>query len=595
MGNVGAAALRLLLWIALVAAGFQIYGASGHDDPHINFWFSHTLLEQGQFVNHNGERVQQTTSVLLVGLTALLYLILPLQLVTAGYLVDVLSALACCVLVTHLARRFCQPLVHWPALLMLASTSFMLWIYGGMGAVLAALVMLLTAWAWTEFVETPTLRPGHYAALAGITLSLMLVRPEMPLLAVAAAAALFLWHCFDSRRQARFLCIFLVTAAGAVLLFLWQKWYFNSWLPLPVLAKQTGTLAAKLQSGTIYVLLFAVVNPMVLLCFLSAPFLLWQSWRQSSVDDSPTRYWYTMALVLLVLIGVYIGFVWTAGGDWMQGGRFFVPVIPLATLLLVMLAVRVLRRPWLVRLLLLPLFPGCLFFTGGMVADQTHGVPVWAQYRLDPAHEHYGIFERYNQEHLRDLAVIDHLEDMLPKLHQQLGRPVRLLSGQAGMVFYTLAKNHYGKIRFYDFRGLVEGTFTQCSYLDDVERNPMGMGWGYEQFFTMLPELKKHCQFDPPDVIYDLDSVLNTIEPIFKRAGYTMLHQEEGFVLSNPVWVIPTNQLFVPNVIFVRNDLLPLLDDHPRRQILYNKIRLVNRAELDWFHRLTGRAGTTSN
>jgi hypothetical protein len=30
---------------------------------------------------------------------------------------------------------------------------------------------------------------------------------------------------------------------------------------------------------------------------------------------------------------------------------------------------------------------------------------------LNPAHEHYSVFEKYNQEHLRDMAVIDQLRD----------------------------------------------------------------------------------------------------------------------------------------------------------------------------------------
>ncbi|HNE27195.1 MAG TPA: hypothetical protein PLH12_08650, partial [Pseudomonadales bacterium] len=49
------------LWLAI---GFFIYGSTGHDDSHINFWNVYTLLTQGELVNYNGERVEQTTSLL---------------------------------------------------------------------------------------------------------------------------------------------------------------------------------------------------------------------------------------------------------------------------------------------------------------------------------------------------------------------------------------------------------------------------------------------------------------------------------------------------------------------------------------------------
>ena len=579
-----------LWWLAALFAGFLVYGASGHDDPHINFWFSHTLLEYGELVNYNGDRVQQTTSLLLVVLVALFSKIFPFDLTTCGYLVDIFSSFACLVLVTRFARRHCPALALWPSLLVLASTSYLLWTFGGMGALLAALVLLLAAGVWAGYVDAPQLQARHYGQLAAVTLALMTVRPEMPLVIVATSAGLFVWHLRDPVRRARFLHIALASAAGAALLFLWQKAYFGSWLPLPVLAKQTGTLAAKLQSGFIYVSIFSVFNPSVLLVMLLAPLLLWFSWREPRTADPASRSWYTLAVVLLALTGVYVGFVLTAGGDWMQGGRFFVPVIPLAALLLVMQAVRALRRPWLARLLLLPLLPWSLYFTKPMVAEETHGVPVWAQYRLNPAHSHYGLFEQYNQEHLRDLAAIDHLHEILPRLHEQLGRPVRLVSGQAGMVFYRLGQQHFGKVHFYDLRGLVEGAFTLCPYLDSMERNPMGMDWSYEQFLPMLPELKQHCDFDPPDVVYDLNSLFSSFEPVFDRHGYAMLHQEEGFVIYNPLEAIPTNNLFVPNVIFVRKDLLPLLGNPPKRMVIYRDIPLVNRAEKDFFQRLTGKA-----
>ncbi|MEZ5538394.1 MAG: hypothetical protein R3E63_00195 [Pseudomonadales bacterium] len=575
-----------LLWIAILYGGFLIYGAAGHDDPHINFWFSHTLLEQGQLVNYNGDRVEQTTSLLIVLLTALFSKILQLDLVTAGYLVDIFSSFACCVVVTKLAQRYCRGLMLWPALLALSSTSLLLWSFGGMGAVLAAVVLLVAAVVWASFANAAQLYTHHYVSLVAITILLVIVRPEMPVIIVVASASLCVWFLRVREQCLRFLQIFSFSLVVSAVLFCWQKLYFDSWLPLPVLAKQTGAFATKLQSGFIYTLIYSVVNPVVALSLLLAPILLCFSWSRIICTEEIVRAQYTQMLVLLALIGVYAGFVLTAGGDWMHAGRFVVPMIPMAAMLLVMMVSRVVRRAWLAHGLLLCVFFASASFTKDIVAKQAHGIPAWVQYRLDDSHKNYGLFERYNQEHLRDLAVIDRLKEILPVLNQKLNRPVNLLSGQAGMVFFRLGEQLYGKVHFYDLRGLVEGAFTRCSYLERVARNPMGIGWSYAEFLSMLLEIKQHCGVDPPDVIYDINNPKESMEPIFARYGYVLVHREEGFILRNTIKTVPVNMLFAPNVIFVRKELLPLLDSPELRVIKYRDMPLVSRAEGRWFTRL---------
>jgi hypothetical protein len=127
--------LAPLSWCLLILAGFLIHGASGHDDPHINFWFSHTLLEYGQLVNYNGDRVEQTTSLLLVLMTALslAWIAIRFDLVTCGYLVDPLAAF-CVRLLAGYSRcwqkRCCPGVTFWPAiLLVMSSVSFTLWTF----------------------------------------------------------------------------------------------------------------------------------------------------------------------------------------------------------------------------------------------------------------------------------------------------------------------------------------------------------------------------------------------------------------------------------------------------------------------------------
>ena len=579
--------LAPLSWCLLILAGFLIHGASGHDDPHINFWFSHTLLEHGQLVNYNGDRVEQTTSLLLVLMTALSGLLLPFDLVTCGYLVDVISAFGCCWLITVLAKRFCPVVSVWPAILMLMSNSFMLWTFGGMGAVLAAFVVLCGAAVWWSYVESPRLGVRQYASLAGVPFALVLVRPEMPLIILACAISLLVLHAHDKKRRIRFLHIFLISLSGFLLLLAWQKFYFSSWLPLPVMAKQAGerSVLSRLDVGFFYLAVSSIFNPVVLLSALTIPVVIWRFFYRKP-EKNADHVWstpvLTLLLVLLIYVGAYCGFAWSSGGDWMQGGRFLVPVIPLSTLLVVIVSALLVRNKAVLHVVFLLLAVSGLFWLPGFVVRGSHGIPVWAQYRLNPADDRYSIFEKYNQEHLRDMAVIGHLRDMIPSLYKQLGRPVRLLSGQAGMVFYTLGKEFYGQVQFSDFRGLVEGGYTTCPLLRNTRRNAMGLDWNYIQLFEMQPALESVCNVQQPDIVYDVNHTFYDVPTVFDQAGYALIHQERGFVLVNKS-ALGANRLLTPNLIFVRKDLLPLLDGRDGITLInYEDVPLKYRAENIW-------------
>ncbi len=571
------------VWGLLVLAGFLAYGSTGHDDPHINFWFAHTLLERGEMVNYNGDRFEQTTSLLLVFLTALFTVFLPFDLVTCGYLVDIACSLACCALLVWVMRRVCPSLLYWPAVLVLGSLSFMVWTFGGMGSVLAACCLLSGVVVWWCYLDAPQLQMRHGFSLAAVTLALVLVRPEMPLIIVAVSVFSLLFHWRDAVKRQRCLHILLACVVGIALLLLWQKLYFSSWLPLPVLAKQSGSFLARLQPGFYYVGIYAVVNPVVAAALLlSLPLLLWLL-RGFVLQRGATLVAGSLWVLLCGALLAYAGFVWTAGGDWMQAGRFMVPVIPLSALLVTFAARLLLRHTLLACVALLLLCGYGLQRHPEFITADAIGTPAWARYRMLPEHSRYSIFEQYNQEHLRDMAVIDHLREMIPVLHRQLGRPVRLLSGQGGMVFYRLAEELPGMIQFSDFRGLVEGSLTLCPLLADTRRTAMGLAWNYPDYFALLPDLQQQCGIVPPDVVYDLNDIFNDREPIFAAAGYALVHQEQGFMLINETR-LPSNSRFVPNIVFVKKELLPLLDYHGEKRIVdYSVMPLHKRWAYEWF------------
>lgn len=570
---------RNFLWPAsiysalLLTAGFLAYGATGHDDAHINFWSAFTLLERGEFLNYNGERVEQTTNLLQDILTAALHLVSRADLVTCGFLVDILAAFGCMLLSTALVQRTHVSMTYWTPTLLCSSSSFMLWSFGGMGATLAAFCLLATIYIWDAWINhsAPDLKLKCLLLLACIALTLE--RPEMPLVAIALAIWMLALHTNNPTKRKRCLQLLVLSLAAAALLLGWQQLYFSSWLPVPALAKQGGSIRDKLQLGYIYIVFNSALNPVMLASLSSLPFYWWrQRNSQTNEKDNSQTLFYLLSGATLA----YLGFIWTAGGDWMQAGRFFVPVLPTATILLVM-AVGNMAWRWAahITLALICSLQALQQYTTTL-PKLSHGIPVWTQFHLADKHQRHSLFEKLNQEHLRDMGVIDHLAQIIPALHTNLNRPIILMSGQAGMVFYYTAQQFDKKVQFRDLRGLVEDSLTRCPATASIKRGSQGIFWGYKEFFSLLPQLQETCGIAPPDLIYDINDMTQKLGKTLEPYGYTLIHSETGFIIENTT-ALPYNRLLSPNMIFIRNELLPLLANQEKTVVDYNKLPLQSR------------------
>ncbi len=552
--------MTITLSAAWLLCGFLVYGSTGHDDSHIHFWNVHTLLQFGTLENYNGDRIQQSSSLLQDLLTAALCLFSPLHPVTNGYWVDIVASFACGLWGARLGRTLAPSLASWVPILMFSSSSFLLWSFGGMGAPLTAFCLLVGMTCWWRWLTAPVIKPSHIAALIASTLALVLVRPEMPLVIAAIAAGLLTLHIRHAVLRARCCWILALTLGAAALLFFWQHTYFGSWLSMPTIAKQGGDLWPQLQRGTRYLHYYGQFSPVIPAALLCSLLLGWSALRRAFVNnscnsDSAAVNNALLTSILLCAAWAYGGFIWTAGGDWMQAGRFLVPIIPLAALLLIATLSRI-PHTWVAHILLAALTCSQLVIHYPVVASVSHGIPVWVQTRIQPEHrERYSIFEQFHQEHVRDMAVIDHLARIIPPLHHALQRPVRMMSGQAGMVFYYTAKAFPGSVQFRDLRGLVESSLTLCPLLRDIPRSPQGLFWGYRDFFQYLPALQQECGIEAPDIIYDLNDMTQKMGKTLEPLGYTLIHKETGFIVTNPTR-LPYNRLLSPNMIFVRSDLL---------------------------------------
>ncbi|HQQ64113.1 MAG TPA: hypothetical protein PLF22_11145 [Pseudomonadales bacterium] len=555
----------------LLAAGFLAYGATGHDDAHINFWSAYTLLEHGQFLNYNGERIEQTTNLLQDILTAILHLVSRMDLVTCGFLVDIMSAFACIMLGIALVRRT-SSMTYWISTMLCSSSSFMLWSFGGMGATLAAFCLLATIYVWDIWIDSTAPNLKLKCLLLSTCLALTLERPEMPLIAIALACWMLALNITNTEKRKRCLQLLALSLSATVLLFGWQQLYFSSWLPVPALAKQGGSLHDKLQLGYIYIVFNSVLNPVVVVSLLLLPCYWWQQHRNPASNKNRR----TLFCLLSGATFIYLGFIWAAGGDWMQAGRFFVPILPTTSLLLVMTLGNLPSR-WATHITLAVLCSlQALQQYITTIPKLSHGIPAWTQFHIADQHQRYSLFEKLNQEHLRDMGVIDHLAQIIPGLHTKLNRPVILMSGQAGMVFYYTAREFGNDVQFRDLRGLVEDSLTRCPVTADIRKGSQGIFWGYREFFALLPQLQAACGIAPPDLIYDINDMTQKLGKTLEPYGYTLIHSETGFLIENST-ALPYNRLLSPNMIFIRNELLPLLDHQEKIIIDYNRLPLQSR------------------
>ena len=72
--------------LAFVVVAFLIYGQSGPDDAYITYWPARALAEHGRIWNYNGVRVEQSSSLSLVVVLAILYRLTPFSMPVVAFL-----------------------------------------------------------------------------------------------------------------------------------------------------------------------------------------------------------------------------------------------------------------------------------------------------------------------------------------------------------------------------------------------------------------------------------------------------------------------------------------------------------------------------
>lgn len=498
-----------LIPLAFLCLAGLLFSVTGRDDVFKTLFAAENFANSGALLNYNGEAIEQSSSLLIVLLLGLLKAMTGIEIGTLSLMVSLGAFVGSVVLAVRIASRIQIPetaraWLPW----LLASLPFGLyWSWSGMETTLSGLCLLWTLLSLLEAMER-----GSWIAFWLSLPFTLLVRPENSLLlgvAVVLAGILVPGQKKWLVKSAFALGI----AIGALLVLRWLL--FGTVFPLPVEAKAEGLSFFRAYKGLGYVYRTCIRHPDFLLLGLAAAVggLNLMLRRRGEGGGKMLVASFAIAGSLFAVL---------SGGDWMESGRFWVPVLPLFLLMALEIPLR--GSWWLAALLTVQLLG-----TAWIAHAHSSGRPMWSV----PKHPtNFSFFERANRFHFRDIATIQALEPIVDSLYLEKKRPISLLSQQAGMVIAHLSESHASKIHFTDLVGLSTTEFHQCSRTKDRGKGFGGLNMDLFYLLDDMEGLQQECGFSKPDLIFDLDNERAEKRNHLRKHGYRIAYEQSGEILN---------------------------------------------------------------
>ena len=520
--------------VAFVALGLVVFGSTGHDDSHITYWAAHALADLGEIVNYNGDRVEQSSSLAQVVLLAIASKLLGVALPTLGPLSSIAFGVLSIFLAAKLARRAVPEggaLVPTTAAWVAAtSPQLVYWAFGGLESTLVAAAAAWVILAMADHLHAPS--PRRLGAAAAAMALHLTARPESPMVlgCLLGAAGAYQWlraprSATSTLRPVLALIVVFVVETASMVGF--RRIYFGSSFPNPVTTKASSLdpvaglryLAAHTFPATLWLFVAIIAAAYLVALRLRSP-------------DGPRL----ETALGCAFATAYLGFIVLIGGDWMMGGRFISHLVPIAAMLLAVAVSRVLaRRPRLavgtLGLVLVSNALGVASLAGGV----SSGRPIWTtrsvrsdlDARLGGTPGRFGWFETTNLVHLRDAPVVVAMEEVVSALRaQDPSLRVVVMSTQAGMVPYYLARSSFGDLRFIDPCSLVTRDFLPCLPKEELVDHPACRMLPYDKYFREAARIDRTCGSERPHVVFGLKK--RNISAVLENAGYVVVYEQHG-------------------------------------------------------------------
>ncbi|MCC6521562.1 MAG: hypothetical protein IT373_02775 [Polyangiaceae bacterium] len=580
----------LLACASATAVAIILMSATGQDDSHITYWAAKVLADHGEIVNHSGDRVEQSSSLLLTLILACAYKLLPFAIPTLGYVAGIVFGWLA---VRRVASCGSDRFSTHPLLAPLAAITSPLLCYW----MLSGMETTLVAWLYVSHaLEVSQILDGRRRVLtlrvALLAFAVAAVRPETAFVCMAADAGLVFVFALRRLRFARRrthmhprwprLVALLAIHLGAVAcVVLFRIVYFHSAFPQPVAAKSGPVTGAVVLGGLKYLWnQLTRVDMVALLCALVFSTLA------AAIALFARRRVTVLPVVVSALVLAHGALVVAVGGDWMAVGRFVALAAPLLSILAIWAIQQVFERCWLRRVAL-----SALVVCNGLgllkvAMKEAPGRPLWIQLQSDSVIQanatgfDFPWVDRANQTHTRDALFAGELADVVRDI-LAYKRPVVIMSGQAGMVMYYVASRYFGRVRFIDRHGLTTRDLMRAQRELGLGVASTGLVVSTDQFLALAASRPEDDLM--PDVIFD---IAPDRRKAAERLGYVCVYEQTGRMsASSPEGPGPrqagprrrasfTVQGGVYQFVAIRREIAKLLGvaDAPPRKLEWNPV-----------------------
>lgn len=534
----------LLCLIALL-----VFGPSGHDDSHITYSAAKFFADGDGIKNINGEAVEQGSSFLHVVMLGLLHALSGISLSTLGPLFSLVLAIVCLPVTYVLAQKLGVRNYALPLWLLSLSTAFTYWSMGGLESTLAALTILYCVFTFKVFLFDRQIIKSLFHLILSIT-AFLLVRPESFFVLIAALLAIAIFSIYEVNRNEvlkKLAYILVCVVIIFTIICMLRLSYFGQIFPQPVYAKADDFSLVKLGFGLAYFLYAGQLSIIIYTLILVIP--LYNFFKKKPINSF-------YLVVSLGFVLAYLSFIVTSGGDWMGGGRFFVPVLPLMVCIFCYYVQSVKYFKVLVGLL----FLSCMIEIFVFSQLLSTGVPLYqttaykTSFTNEPDWSPYSWAETSNYIHTRDLQLINAIKPVIAKLAEKQQQPLVIASIQMGMIPYHLRLNFGEAVYFVDMRGLVTQHISACADFDQVKKIWTGIFVSYSEYFAAYS--KNNCDLPQIDIVYDL---LNRTEADNQKRlqtladnSYHIVYLQQGIIsrlngkksMNTPMFIAVRDELF---------------------------------------------------
>jgi len=509
-----------LLGLIPVGIGLLFFTSSGRDDAHITYWAAHALANHAEIVNYNGQRLEQSSSLLHVLLLAAFSKITPFSLPAISRILSMGCAVALAPM-SYMLAEDADP-GRGLAAAWLTATTVAYWSVSGMETTLAAASAVAMVLMVSRLIRAPW-RVGAFIGGLCAMGAYLLARPESILVLTCALlimlgtllvrqlfaiedAAGFVKH-YTRRVFVVLILVFMLTG----LLMGFRRTYFGEWFPHPVLAKSDGPVIAGGLKYFVQVALDSCESAFWLLGAVGSVVLVYFGLSRGTFQR-------TRVFVASYLLA-QLAFTVASGGDWMEGGRFLVAAVPFAAVVTVVVLGHLVQPPYY-RAVLAGLVALQILASAQICRFHSIGQPLWAGVPFDGTKEPFRAFswwEAANRENRRDMPVVSHLIQWVARTHDHTREPVTVMGQNMGLIAYYVSLSEFGRVHFLDMHALTTADFLQCPTTANRPRSPSGLALSYERYFDLAPEIQKRCDRGNPDIIFDCISTFLNPRPLAVR------------------------------------------------------------------------------